>query len=75
MQRTRTIEPFSFKEALATAAYHYKAGNLNWPMLIYITLAHVAAIIGVFTVARCHKLTLLWAFILWPIRYTKCCKI
>lgn len=46
---------------------HYRQGTLNWPMIIYISLAHVAAIIGLFTISKCHPLTLLWAFILWPI--------
>jgi stearoyl-CoA desaturase (delta-9 desaturase) len=54
-------------EGVKTAARHYKAGNLNWPMIIYIGLAHVAATIGLFTVTSCSKWTLLWAFILWPI--------
>ena len=56
------------KESVNTVARHYKEGNLNWPMIIYISLAHVAAIIGLFSIADCHKYTLLWAFILWPIR-------
>lgn len=70
---------------------HYKKGDLNWPMIIYITLAHwagieflfskfvnkfmlCAAVIGLFTIPHCNKFTLLWAFILWPIRFD-CCKI
>ena len=52
----------------ATVVKHYKAGDLNWPMIIYITLAHVAGIIGLLTIPSCDKYTLLWAFILWPIR-------
>lgn len=52
---------------LSTISHHYKKGNLNWPMIIYIILAHVAAIIGVFAIPNCHKYTLLLAFILWPI--------
>ena len=54
-------------ESLRTVARHYKEGNLNWPMIIYIGLAHAAALIGLFTVTKCHPYTLLWAFILWPI--------
>lgn len=50
-----------------TAVRHYKEGNLNWPMIIYLSLAHVAALIGLFTIPNCKPLTLLWAFILWPI--------
>lgn len=55
------------KESIDTVVYHYKNGNLNWPMIIYISLAHVAAVIGLFTIQKCHPYTLLWAFILWPI--------
>ena len=55
-------------ESIRTVARHYKEGNLNWPMIIYISLAHAAAVIGLFTIPQCNKWTLLWAFILWPIR-------
>eukprot|EP01035_Chromulina_nebulosa_P020510 gene20510-26604_t len=55
------------KESVNACIYHFKEGNLNWPMVIYITLAHVAAIVGLFTIPYCDKYTLLWAFILWPI--------
>jgi len=54
-------------DTLATVKYHYKAGNINWPMAIYIGLSHIAAIVGLFTIQHCHRYTLLWAFILWPI--------
>jgi len=46
---------------------HWKLGDLNWPMIIYISLAHVAATVGLFSIAGCKPATLLWAFILWPI--------
>ena len=55
------------KDAVDAWVFHYKAGNLNWPMIIYIGLVHVAAIVGVLTIPYCHKLTLFMAFILWPI--------
>mmetsp|Transcript_10074 Transcript_10074/g.9028 ORF Transcript_10074/g.9028 Transcript_10074/m.9028 type:complete len:314 (+) Transcript_10074:124-1065(+) len=55
------------QESVNACIYHFKEGNLNWPMVIYITLAHVAAIVGLFTIPYCDKYTLLWAFILWPI--------
>lgn len=49
-------------------AYHYKQGNINWPMSIYISLVHIVAIYGLlFKVKECSVDTLLWAFILWPI--------
>lgn len=57
----------SINEGIATAKRHYKEGNLNWPIIIYISLVHVAAVIGLFTIPYCHKYTLLWAFILWPV--------
>ena len=50
-------------------SYHYKEGNVNWPMLIYISLVHAAAAYGVGKLTQCSSETLLWAFILWPIRY------
>jgi len=54
-------------ESLNAIVYHYKNGNINWPMVIYLGLAHLAAVVGLFTITQCNKLTLLWAFILWPI--------
>ena len=49
--------------------YHYKEGNFNWPMIIYISLVHTAAFVGLFKITHCMSETLLWAFILWPIRW------
>lgn len=54
-------------DAYKTVVRHYKEGNLNWPMIIYISLAHIAAVIGLLSIGHCSKYTLLWAFILWPI--------
>lgn len=54
-------------EGVKTAIRHYKAGNINWPLAIYISLVHVAGIIGLTYVPLCSKGTLLWAFMLWPI--------
>lgn len=54
-------------DSIATVARHYKDGTLNWPMIIYISLAHVAAVIGLFTISKCQAYTLFWAFLLWPI--------
>jgi stearoyl-CoA desaturase (delta-9 desaturase) len=36
-------------------------------MVIYLTLAHVAAVVGLFTLPYCKWQTLLLAFVLWPI--------
>lgn len=54
-------------DSVSRITRHYKAGNLNWPMIIYITLAHIAGVVGIFSLTSCHRYTLLWAFILWPI--------
>lgn len=54
-------------DSIKCAVGHYKANNLNWPMVIYLSLAHVAGIIGLFTLQNCHRYTLLWTFVLWPI--------
>jgi stearoyl-CoA desaturase (delta-9 desaturase) len=62
----RTINLNMYTAAL-TVARHYKEGNLNWPMIIYIGLAHVAALVGLLSLPQCNKWTLLWAFVLWPI--------
>lgn len=52
-------------------SYHYKQGNVNWPMGIYITLVHVVAAVGLFYIPNCSYETLIWAFLLWPIRYVE----
>ena len=66
MVANRTINLNMYTAAL-TVARHYKEGNLNWPMIIYIGLAHVAALVGLVSLPQCNKWTLLWAFVLWPI--------
>ena len=48
--------------------HHWNAGNINWPMGIYITLVHVVGLVGVLKIMDCSKETLMWAFLLWPIR-------
>lgn len=55
------------QDIIKTATRHYKEGNLNWPMIIYLSLAHIGAIVGLFTIPYCKPLILFWAFILWPI--------
>jgi uncharacterized membrane protein YfcA len=57
-----------FREIASTIAYHYREGNVNYPMVVYLTLVHTVAIVGLFTIPKCSAETLLWAFILWPIR-------
>mmetsp|Transcript_22390 Transcript_22390/g.52566 ORF Transcript_22390/g.52566 Transcript_22390/m.52566 type:complete len:330 (+) Transcript_22390:55-1044(+) len=46
---------------------HSKLGDFNWPMIVYIGLAHVAAIYGLFTIPKCSKSTLMMAFLFWPL--------
>ena len=55
------------RDAVSAIGKHQALGDWNYPMAIYITLAHVAALVGVITVHKCQPATLLWAFILWPI--------
>lgn len=55
------------RDAVKAFAYHYKEGNMNWPMVIYLVLTHMAAWIGVTSIPGCKWQTWAWAFILWPI--------
>jgi uncharacterized membrane protein YfcA len=48
---------------------HYKMGNINWPMGVYISLVHIVAVFGFFAAFQSDAKTLLWAFLLWPARY------
>ena len=67
-KRALTLNPFTlFKDAVSTVAYHWKNGSINWPVSIYITLVHIAAVVGLCTVQDCKWQTCLLAFILWPI--------
>jgi stearoyl-CoA desaturase (delta-9 desaturase) len=51
----------------SVVSYHWKNKSINWPMGIYISLIHVAAVAGALRLGRCSAETLMWAFILWPI--------
>jgi hypothetical protein len=57
-----------FRDIPGLVSHHYKEGNINWPMGTYVAIVHVVATIGLFKVPLCSAQTLLWAFILWPIR-------
>ena len=48
--------------------YHWKNKSLNYPMIIYISLVHAVAVAGVLRLRDCSAETLLFAFLLWPIR-------
>ena len=56
-----------FKDIPSVISYHYKNGNINWPMGTYITLVHIVAFVGLLTVPKCSYDTLIFAFALWPI--------
>ena len=57
-----------FRDIPKLVSHHYKEGNINWPMGIYISLVHIVAAVGVLRLAECSRETLMWAFVLWPIR-------
>lgn len=57
-----------FKDIPKVVQHHWKEGNFNWPMIIYIGLCHVMAVIGaVVYVKKCMAETLLWAWFMWPV--------
>jgi stearoyl-CoA desaturase (Delta-9 desaturase) len=59
---------FWFSELPKLVAFHYGEGNLNYPMIVYITLVHLVAIAGLLKIPSASADTLIWAFLLWPIR-------
>ena len=52
----------------SVVSHHYRNKELNWPMIIYVGLVHTIATVGLFTIPKCSAETLIWSFILWPIR-------
>lgn len=66
--RALTLNPITLtKDTIETVVYHWKNKSINWPMSIYITLVHFAAVVGFCTIPDCTWQTCLLAFILWPI--------
>lgn len=66
--RALTLNPITLaKDTTEAVVYHWKNKSINWPMAIYISLVHVAAVVGICTVVDCKWQTCLLAFILWPI--------
>jgi len=63
-QRSLDLDPRNW---VKHTVYHYRAGNINWPMGLYITLVHYWATWGLRRLHVVSSQTLLWAFILWPI--------
>ena len=62
-----------FMDIPGLVKYHWKEGNFNWPMITYVSLVHYAAAVGVAKMTQCSTETLMWAFVLWPIRYVWTC--
>jgi stearoyl-CoA desaturase (delta-9 desaturase) len=61
------FSPKMFRDLPSLVSGHYKTGNMNWPMIIYISLVHSVAVVGLTKLTACSMETLLWSFILWPI--------
>ena len=57
-----------FRDIPKVINYHWKEGNFNWPMIIYVSLVHYTALVGIARLTQCSAETLLWSFCLWPIR-------
>ncbi len=57
-----------FSEIPSVVRHHWNAGNINWLMTTWTTWAHAVALVGLFKIMNCKKETLVWAFLLWPIR-------
>lgn len=55
------------EDAVSALVYHYKNDNLKWPMIIYLSLTHLAACVGLVSIFSCKWQTLLEAFTLWPV--------
>jgi len=47
--------------------WHFKQGNFNWPMIVYMSFVHYTAFLGLCALTSVSWQTLLWAFLLWPI--------
>ncbi|KAJ8600089.1 hypothetical protein CTAYLR_001911 [Chrysophaeum taylorii] len=62
--RSLDFNPMNWAKAIS---WHYSHGTINWPMSIYITGVHLMAIVGLFRLGRCMPVTLVYAFMLWPL--------
>jgi stearoyl-CoA desaturase (delta-9 desaturase) len=54
-------------DTIDAVSHHVKAGTVNWAMVIFLSLAHTAALWGLVTISVCDNRTLLWALFLWPV--------
>lgn len=67
-KRALTLNPISLvKDTVETVRYHWAKDSFNWPGGLYITLVHIAGVVGFNTVRDCMWETLLLAFVLWPV--------
>jgi len=55
------------KSVLDTMVFHWKEGNYNWPMIIYLSLVHTAGFYGLSLCSEVDWKTQLLAFLLWPV--------
>jgi len=56
-----------FRDIPSVLSYHINNGGFNMPMIIYTSLVHIVAFVGLLSIPKCSPETLIWAFILWPI--------
>ena len=47
--------------------YHFDEGNMDWVLIIYFSIVHITAVMGLFRVKNCSMETILFAQVLWPI--------
>ena len=52
---------------ISSIVKHWNSNNLNYNMIIYITLCHLGGIVGLFRLKYASQYTLLWAYCLWNI--------
>lgn len=57
-----------FREIPSVFMHHWNNKTLNWPMIIYTSIVHSAAVAGAMRLTSCSAETLLFAFLLWPLR-------
>lgn len=46
---------------------HYRADNVQWPMLLFLVVVHLAALVGIWVFSDCLWQTKLLALLLWPV--------
>jgi len=47
--------------------YHFEAGNMNWQYIVFFSVVHVTAVMGLFRVKYCSFETIFFAQMLWSI--------